>query len=148
MKINELKKILKPLIKECIKEVIFESGVLSKVVTEVAHGMSVAQNGQQVVSEQQQSPVEREEVRREKLREVNEQRRQLRDSIGSDAYNGINVFEGTDPLDSGGTPDAPSSGSGHGPLAGRNPSDAGVDLGSLMGGGRSAAWKILANGKG
>ena len=36
---SELKQILKPLIKECIKEVIFESGVLSKVVAEVAQGM-------------------------------------------------------------------------------------------------------------
>ena len=44
MKKNELKKVLKPLIKECIKEVIFEEGVLSGLIKEVAQGL-----GQQTV---------------------------------------------------------------------------------------------------
>ena len=50
---EELKKTLKPLIKQCIREVLFEeSGVLSKVVTEVARGMNVAQvEPQRVVEE-------------------------------------------------------------------------------------------------
>ena len=37
---EELKKTLKPLIKQCIKEVLLEeSGVLSNIVSEVAHGL-------------------------------------------------------------------------------------------------------------
>ena len=39
---TELKTLLKPLIKECIKEVIFEDGVLSGIVSEVAHGIGRA----------------------------------------------------------------------------------------------------------
>ena len=39
MKKEQLQKILKPLIKECIKEVIFEEGVLSNLIKEVAMGI-------------------------------------------------------------------------------------------------------------
>ena len=39
MKKDQLKKILKPLIKECIKEVIFEEGILSGLIKEVAVGL-------------------------------------------------------------------------------------------------------------
>ena len=50
MKKSELKKVLKPLIKECIKEVLLEeTGVLAKVVSEVASGM-----GQQIIAESSQ----------------------------------------------------------------------------------------------
>ena len=40
MKTSEFKKILKPLIKQTIKEVLFEEGVLSNIVSEVAVGLS------------------------------------------------------------------------------------------------------------
>ena len=43
MKKQELQKILKPLIKECIKEVIFEEGVLSNLIKEVAVGIGSQQ---------------------------------------------------------------------------------------------------------
>ena len=39
MKKLELKQALKPLIKECIKEIIFEEGILSSLITEVARGL-------------------------------------------------------------------------------------------------------------
>ena len=39
MKKSELKKVLKPLIKECIREAIFDEGVLSGIIKEVAQGM-------------------------------------------------------------------------------------------------------------
>ena len=42
MKKAELKKLLKPMIKECIKEVIFEEGILSNIVAEVAQGLGGA----------------------------------------------------------------------------------------------------------
>ena len=43
MKKQELQKVLKPLIKECIKEVIFEEGVLSSLIKEVAQGLGAQQ---------------------------------------------------------------------------------------------------------
>ena len=51
MKKAELKKLLKPMIMECIKEVIFEEGVLSNIVSEVAHGL-----GRPTLTELQASP--------------------------------------------------------------------------------------------
>ena len=41
---SDLKKILKPLIKECIREAIFEEGVLSGLITEVAQGLGSVNN--------------------------------------------------------------------------------------------------------
>ena len=38
--LNKLKKVLKPLVMECIKEAIFEEGVLSTLVAEIATGMN------------------------------------------------------------------------------------------------------------
>ena len=49
MKKSELRQVLKPLIKECIKEVIFEEGILSNIVSEVAQGLG----GQTIVETQQ-----------------------------------------------------------------------------------------------
>ena len=43
MKKSELRQVLKPLIKECIKEVIFEEGVLSNLIKEVAVGIGSQQ---------------------------------------------------------------------------------------------------------
>ena len=51
MKVNELKKVLKPLIKQCIKEVIFEEGVLSGIISEVVKGVNAAP----VIREQKQT---------------------------------------------------------------------------------------------
>jgi hypothetical protein len=45
MKKSEFKKILKPLIEEAVREVLFQPGVLSRVINEVASGMS----GNQIV---------------------------------------------------------------------------------------------------
>ena len=49
MKKSELRQVLKPLIKECIKEVIFEEGILSNIVSEVAQGLG----GQTIVETKQ-----------------------------------------------------------------------------------------------
>ena len=50
MKKSELRQVLKPLIKECIKEVIFEEGILSNIVSEVAQGLG----GQTIVKHNSQ----------------------------------------------------------------------------------------------
>ena len=65
-----------------------------------------------------------------KSREVNknlqEHRKKLLDSIGGDAYNGVDLFEGTAPLSTASESRGPS-------VLGDDPNDAGVDISSIMG---------------
>ena len=62
--------------------------------------------------------------------------KELMDSIGKDAYNGVNLFEGT-------TPAPKSDQQGQSPLSGIDPNDAGVDISSIMS--KSAAiWSKMA----
>ena len=71
------------------------------------------------------------------------QKKKLLESIGKEAYNGVDLFEGTTPLKRGGNPS--SGGASQGPFQGVDPSDPGVDIGSLtesLGG----VWKKLAKG--
>ena len=135
MKKNELKKILKPLIKECIKEVIFEEGALSTIITEVVKGTS---DSQQIIDTKAQKPKQDFARQEKKLQEAKERKRKLLDSIGRDAYNGVNLFEGTTP-----TP-APSSGQGQGPLDGVAPSDPGVDISNIFSGHSAKIWQKLS----
>ena len=124
---------LKAMIKECVKEALFEEGVLSEIIAEVAFGLTKAQN----VMLEQQSPSrpspqaqqklneEREEERRKKLLET---KRKMLDAIGGDKMS--NVFEGTQPLSSAGSTKGDVS--PQGPLAGRDPNDSGVDISGLF----------------
>ena len=50
--LNKLRKVLKPLVMECIREAIFEEGVLSTLVAEIATGM----NQQPIVENKQIKP--------------------------------------------------------------------------------------------
>ena len=137
MKRSELKKILKPLIKECIREVILEeSGVLSKIVSEVANGLTAAPTAQVMIEEDTEEAHRQQHA--EKLQELKRQNRQVLDSIGSNAYDGVDIFEGTTP--------ALPEGDGRSPLSGRDPGDPGVDISNIMGG-NSAVWKTLAGRK-
>ena len=63
-----------------------------------------------------------------------EHRRKLMDSIGSDAYNGVDLFEGTEAL---ATREAKDGSVDLG-----NPTDSGVDISSLVGG-ASHIWKAI-----
>ena len=131
-----LKKTLKPLIKECIKEVIFEDGTLSSIIAEVVKGTS----GQQIVETKQptyQAPQVDHEARQRKLQE---QRKRMLDSIGRDAFNGVDVFEGTQPLNERRSSGAAPHGSK--PLDGIAPNDPGVNLAAL--GVNPGIWKKLA----
>ena len=132
----ELKKLLKPLIKECVKEVIFEDGTLSTVISEVVKGLG------NPLSETRSAPLPRPTNRMEtddeakaRRKRMAENQRSLMDSIGKEAYNGVNLFEGTTPAP------APREG-GKGPLSGVDPNDPGVDISSFMGAG--GTWKKLA----
>jgi hypothetical protein len=126
MKKNELKEILKPLIKQCIKEVIFEEGVLSGIITEVVGGLTMPQP--QPIVESRAKVEERKEIVRNKS--LKETKQKLFAAISKDAYNGVNVFESTEPLSKGGSvgdATAPSS-----PLSSYAPGDPGVNIDGLL----------------
>jgi len=132
---------LKSIIKECVKEILFDEGVLSNLVAEVAMGITKAQT---LMVETKQTPApqlrtqndieEENETRRQKLLET---KRKMLDAMGNTKMS--NVFEGTVPLKSAGTP---SSTVHQGPMAGRDANDAGIDISGLF----SVAgqkWKAL-----
>ena len=125
---NDLKKILKPLIKECIKEVIFEEGALSTIISEVMKGTS---GSQQIVETKQPKQTRQNfENRERKLKEVKARKRKLLDSIGKDAYNGVDLFERTN--------------QGQGPLDDVAPNDPGVDISGLFSSHSSKIWQKLS----
>ena len=119
MKTNELKKVLKPLIKQCIKEVIFEEGVLSGIISEVVKGVDTAP----VIREQKQifKPKPNNDLAKNKIQE---QRKKMLNAIGKDAYNGVDIFEGTEPIS--------GESNSHSPLSNISPGDAGVDISGLF----------------
>jgi hypothetical protein len=127
MKKSELRQVLKPLIKECIKEVIFEEGILSNIVSEVAQGLG----GQTIVETQQPAPQPQRDyegenrVAKQKLQET---RKRMLDAVGKDAYNGVDLFAGTTPTS------APAESKQGDPLSGVDPRDSGVDISQLFGG--------------
>ena len=127
---TELKKILKPLIKQCIKEVIFEDGTLSNIVSEVTWGLST-----QVMTEAQ--PIKQKSMKLESENDAAlrlERKKRMLDSIGKDAYNGVDLFEGT-------TPAPPQREQGQGALSGVDPRDPGIDITKFA---SSGMWKKLA----
>jgi hypothetical protein len=136
---TELKKILKPLIKECIKEVIFEDGTLSSIISEVVKGVGqpIVETKQRFAKKQQPQYETDEQA---KVRLANK-RKKMMEAVGKDAYNGVNLFEGTTPAP------APQE-SGRGALSNVDPSDPGVDISSFMGK-SSLIWEKMAgkNGK-
>jgi len=120
---KELKQILKPLIKECIKEVIFEDGTLSTIIAEVVQGV-----GQPIIETKESFPTKKQpiyETDDQAKARLDAKRKQMMESIGGDAYNGVNLFEGTTPAP------APTQ-QGQGPLDGVDPKDPGVDISSIM----------------
>jgi len=142
MKKNELKRLIKPVVKECIHEVLLESGLLTNIVSEVAQGMN-----QNVIVETKQKTSdalfnEDQQIKKQvqkSNKKLREHRKKLMDSIGNDAYNGVNLFEGTEPLSN---REATSSGPKPGTVDLGDPSDAGVDISSLIGG-ASQVWKAI-----
>ena len=131
-----LKKTLRPLIKECIKEVIFEEGVLSSIISEVMRG-----TGAQQIVETKQPTYQAPQVDHEaRLKKLQENRKKMLDSIGTDAYNGVDLFEGTQPLNE--RRGSSTSPRGSKPMDGIAPDDSGVNLGAL--GVNPNIWKKLA----
>ena len=101
MKKNDLKKLIKPLVKECIHEVLIEEGLLSNVVAEVAKGMQgnlIAETQQKKSANLFNEDLSVKQKSKETKNKLKEHRQKLMQSINKDAYNGINLFEGTEPM--------------------------------------------------
>lgn len=139
MKKDQLKKVLKPLIKECIKEAIFEEGVLSGLIKEVALGLG---QREQIVETQevpeQDFSRQRVELQAEARQAMQEKKRKLEESMGG-GFAGI--FESTEPLSSGGS--VQKEGSAQSPLSAYAPNDAGVDINGLMNIAGGHNWKKM-----
>ena len=123
MKKSELKQILKPLIKECIKEVIFEEGVLSGLITEVAQGL-----GNIIPAVRKQEPIQQVQTHRsesvlEAKKQLNEVKAQLSKATGLQG-----IFEGTTPSSS----KSNGQSSQYGALRDKDPGDAGVNIDGLI----------------
>jgi hypothetical protein len=130
---TQLKKLIKPVVKECIQEVLIEEGLLTEVVAQVASGMSrqpIVENKPKKRNDKLfNEDLQMKRKSREANKKLQEHRKKLLDSIGGDAYNGVDLFEGTTPLNNTGT-----AGESHKPsVLGDDPSDAGVDISSIMG---------------
>lgn len=123
----ELKAVLKPLIKECIKEAIFEDGVLSGIISEVAQGLSA---GAPLVEQRKPTPKRANPAPSQRQQKTNQERKQVLNSINRDAYNGVNVFEGTEAISSGGnSSESPQPGSPLGDIA---PGDPGINIDGIL----------------
>ena len=130
---TQLKKLIKPVVKECIQEVLIEEGLLKEVVTQVAAGMTrqpIVENAPKKNNDKLfNEDLQMQRKSREANKKLQEHRKKLLDSIGNEAFNGVDLFEGTEPLRQSGT-----TGESHRPsVLGDDPTDAGVDISSIMG---------------
>ena len=131
MKKSELKNI----IKECVKEVIFEEGVLSGIITEVAQGLQgstpIKENRMAMIAEaskKSNSPPAQAETRKKVMAAIANDYSDVKNKFSNPA-----LFEGTTPIRS----------DSKGALAGVAPGDAGIDLTSIPGLGD---WSKIADG--
>ncbi len=122
---KELKKLLKPLVKECIQEAIMEEGLLSNVVSEVVKGL-----GSQTIVEAAPVPQKMKASKPKEPQNTNlkEHRKKLLEAVSKDAFNGVDLFEGTEPLSRYESSDPKPGGVDLG-----NPKDSGVDISSIIG---------------
>ena len=79
---------------------------------------------------------------RQERKTLAETKRKMLDAIGKDAYNGIDLFEGTRPISKAGTPGAGNESGG--PLSDVAPDDSGVDISSFMG--SQKLWREVVKG--
>ena len=133
---------LKPLIKECVKEMILEEGLLTNIVSEVAAGMQgnlVTETIQPQPKRPKQEHIvdENHNMKRkasDARKKLKEHRQRLMDSIGKDAYGGVDLFEGTEPTRQQAAP--------AGAVDLGDPNDSGVNLDSILGN-ASHIWKAM-----
>ena len=139
---TQLKKLIKPVVKECIQEVLIEEGLLTEVVSQVTAGLTkqpIVENKPKKRNDKLfNEDLQMKRKSREANKKLQEHRRKLLDSIGTDAYNGVDLFEGTEPMRQTDTPGEAHKQS----ILGDNPNDAGVDISSIMGN-AGKIWQAL-----
>ncbi len=125
MKKSELKNI----IKECVKEVIFEEGILSGIITEVAQGLQSTQTINEV-----RAPAPR------TVTAPTAAKKQVLAAVAKNSYDDVKkkfsnpeLFEGTQPIQGGGA---------RGALSGLSSGDSGVDISNIPGFGN---WDSVVN---
>ena len=133
MKKSEFKKLIKPIVHECIQESLMEDGLISGIIAEVVKGMAP-----QTLVETNPTPTPPADPVSQRMRanafgaasssKLQEQKKKLMNAIGADAYNGVDLFEGTTPA-----PSELSAAQQASPLAHQSPGDAGVDISNLFG---------------
>lgn len=133
---NDLKKLLKPLVKQLVKETMQEE--LTVVITEI-----IKQTSKPVVESKQQTFVNTEIVQERQIEKakVNNERRKALEELSKNSYGGINIFEGTTPLNEGGKIKDSNGGAPKTPLSDVDPSDPGVDISSLLK--MTGGWKKI-----
>lgn len=127
MKKEQFRKLIKPIIKECIQEALVESNLISGIISEVVKGMGNQPQQSQITEQQKkyESDEEAKKRRQEREKKLNQTRKTLLESINKDAYGGVDIFEGTTPMQE-------SKSSGGGALSGTDPNDAGVDISGIL----------------
>ena len=132
MKKAELKKI----IKECVKEVIFEEGMVSDLISEIAAGFvkaNLLESRSAQKSERSTAKKTESQPPAKKERETFKQnKKRLAESLNK-RYGGVDLFEGT-------TPAIADKGAGQGALSSVDPLDKGVDISNIPG---MNNWKHL-----
>jgi len=137
MKKNDLKQLIKPLVKECIHEVLLEEGLLSNIVAEVTKGLQgnlVVENKKKPDKRLFNEDLKVQRKSNETRVKLQEHRKKLMDSIGGDAYNGVDLFEGTQPMK------YAQAQQGETDLG--DPRDSGVDISSILGN-SSHIWQSI-----
>jgi hypothetical protein len=135
MKKSQLKQLLKPIVKECIQESLLEGGVLSNIIAEVTKGLQplvetktpTTKSPQLLQQQQKELQEQKRELEEERRQQMKEQKRKLLNATGLPS----NVFEGVDPLATGGNADSPQDAAA-GALSGVDPKDPGVDISGIM----------------
>ena len=114
---------LKAIVKECVRDVLFEEGVLSSLIAEIAIGINNAQ-ANLLESNQATQDKARAQASIDRQKKLQETKKKMLNAIGSEKMS--KVFEGTEPLRNTGQTSA------HSPLSGTDPNDAGVDISGLF----------------
>ena len=130
MKKEQLKQIIKPLIKECLKEVLIEEG-FTKMLGESVQDTKETNQSKLIQDLKKESSVQAKQT-------LAEAKKKMLDEIG---FNGFDAFAGTAPLAEGGNPRTQAVS-----VTSFNPTDAGIDISSLMSNKLKTTFNAL-NGK-
>lgn len=131
MKKSEFKKLIKPLVHECIKESLMEDGMIAGIIAEVVRGMTATQATPEAPPQRedpQMTRMQNNALKEQASSQLQEHREKLMAAIGGEAYNNVNLFEGTTPVPAQQSPTQQAAA-----LSGQAPNDPGVDIGNIFG---------------